>query len=141
MGILKRRNDGTNAPILKGDFKMDAKTTNKFKGILLAERDRLLNNSKESIKHDLNVSSDDLPDEADLAASEITQSLTFELRKRERLMISKINTALQRIQDGSFGDCEHCEESIEKRRLEARPFSTLCVACQEATEHREKVYA
>jgi len=120
---------------------MDVQTINKFKRILVAERDRLLNNTKESIKNDLNVSTDDLPDEADLAASEISQSLTFELRNRERMMISKINTALTKIQDGSFGECESCEEEIEKRRLEARPFSTLCVACQEQTEHREKVYA
>lgn len=113
----------------------------KFKNILLAERERLLNNSKESIKHDLNVSTDDLPDEADLASAEITQSLMFELRNRERVMIAKINTALSRIQDGSFGECELCEEPIEKRRLEARPFSTFCVACQEQHEHKEKVYA
>ena len=120
---------------------MDVQTINKFKRILFAERERLLNNSKESIKHDLNISTDDLPDEADLAASEINQSLTFELRNRERMMISKINTALSKIQDGSFGECESCEEEIEKRRLEARPFSTLCVSCQEQSEHREKVYA
>ncbi len=120
---------------------MDVQTINKFRRILNAERERLLNNTKESIKHELNVSTDDLPDEADLAASEITQSLTFELRKRERVMISKIDTALQRIQDGTFGECESCEEAIEKRRLEARPFSSLCVACQEQHEHREKIYA
>lgn len=120
---------------------MDVQTINKFKRILVAERERLMNNTKESIKNDLNISTDDLPDEADLAASEINQSLTFELRNRERMMISKINTALAKIQDGSFGECETCEETIEKRRLEARPFSTLCVACQEQSEHREKVYA
>ena len=56
-------------------------------------------------------------------------------------MIAKINTALQRIHEGSFGQCEACEEDIEKRRLEARPFSTFCVSCQEQHEHREKVYA
>jgi DnaK suppressor protein len=120
---------------------MDVQTIGKFKRILSAERERLLAISKESIKTELNVSSDDLPDEADLAASEINQSLTFELRNRERIMISKINTALQKIQEGSFGLCETCEESIEARRLEARPFSTLCVSCQEQHEHREKVYA
>ena len=120
---------------------MDVQTIHKFKGILLAERERLLNISKESIKNDLNISPDDLPDEADLAASEINQSLTFELRNRERVMISKINTAIQKIHEGTFGLCSMCEEEIEKRRLEARPFSTLCVACQEQTEHREKVYA
>ncbi len=120
---------------------MNTQTMSKFKKILLAERDRLLNNSKASIKNDLNISTDDLPDEADLAASEINQSLTFELRNRERVMISKINTALKRIQDGTFGECEACEEPIEKRRLEARPFSTFCVNCQEMHEHKEKVYA
>jgi DnaK suppressor protein len=120
---------------------MNTQTMSKFKTILLAERERLIHNSKTSIKNDLNISTDDLPDEADLAASEINQSLTFELRNRERMMIAKINTALQRIQDGTFGECEFCEEQIEKRRLEARPFSTLCVGCQEMHEHKEKVYA
>jgi len=109
---------------------MNTQTISKFKKILIAERDRLLTNSKESIKNDLNISTDDLPDEADLAASEINQSLTFELRNRERVMIAKINTALKKIQDGTFGECESCEEAIEKRRLDARPFSTLCVSCQ-----------
>lgn len=120
---------------------MDVQSIGKFKRILSAERERLLNNSKESIKYDLNISSDDLPDEVDLAASEINQSLTFELRNRERVMIAKIDTALRKIQDGTFGLCESCEENIEARRLEARPFSTLCVSCQEQQEHREKVYA
>ena len=120
---------------------MNTQTMSRFKTILLAERERLIHNSKASIKNDLNISTDDLPDEADLAASEINQSLTFELRNRERMMIAKINTALQRIQDGTFGECEFCEEQIEKRRLEARPFSTLCVGCQEMHEHKEKVYA
>lgn len=124
-----------------GGLRMDVQTMNKFKRILIAEKERLLNNSKESIKNDLNISPDDLPDEADLAASEISQSLTFELRNRERVMIAKINTALAKIQDGSFGECEACEEPIQKKRLEARPFTTLCVSCQEMHEHREKVYA
>jgi DnaK suppressor protein len=120
---------------------MEQQIIQKYKKILLAERERLLHISKESIKHDLNISTDDLPDEADLAASEINQSLTFELRKRESMMISKINTAIQKIHEGTFGVCETCEEDIEKRRLEARPFSVHCVACQEQTEHREKIYA
>ena len=120
---------------------MDTNTITRFKGILIAERERLMNNTKESIKNDLNISTDDLPDEADLATSVINQSLTFELRNRERTMIAKINTALQRIQEGTFGMCGTCDEPIEKRRLEARPFSTLCVSCQEQDEHREKIYA
>lgn len=113
----------------------------KFKTMLLAERERLMNNSRESIKNDLNISTDDLPDEADLAASEINQSLTFELRNRERHMIAKINTALHKIKEGTFGQCESCDEDIEKKRLEARPFSIFCITCQEQEEHKEKIYA
>lgn len=124
-----------------GGYLMDVQTMNKFRRILIAEKERLLNISKESIKNDLNISPDDLPDEADLAASEINQSLTFELRNRERVMIAKIETALAKIQDGTFGLCDACEEPILKKRLEARPFSTLCVSCQEVHEHREKIYA
>jgi DnaK suppressor protein len=120
---------------------MDTQTIGKFKMILTAERERLLKVSKHSIQYDLNISTDDLPDEVDLAASEINQSLTFELRNRERVMISKINTALKKIHEGTFGLCETCEDEIEPRRLEARPFSILCVSCQEHHEHKEKVYA
>jgi len=114
-----------NIKITAGGLNMDQKTVIRFKKILTEERERILNNSKESIKNDLNISSDDLPDEADLATSVINQSLTFELRNRERVMLTKINTALNKIQEGTFGLCETCEETIEPRRLDARPFSVM----------------
>lgn len=113
----------------------------RFKKILLEERERILNNSKESMKQDLSISSDDLPDETDLAATEISQSLVFKLRDRERLMLAKISEALIRIDEGTFGICQECEEPIEMKRLEARPISTFCLACKEKQEHREKIYA
>ena len=80
-------------------------------------------------------------DETDLAASEVNQNLVFKLRDRERQLLSKIDEAMSRIEDGSFGACAECEEPIEARRLEARPMSTLCIACKEKQEHREKIYA
>ncbi|OFZ79178.1 MAG: conjugal transfer protein TraR [Bdellovibrionales bacterium RIFOXYD1_FULL_53_11] len=120
---------------------MEAKTLARFKKILLEEKQRLLNNSKNALKHELALSPDDLPDETDLAASEINQNLVFRLRDRERQMLSKIDQALARIDDGTFGLCEDCEEPIEPKRLEARPVSTLCIACKERQEHREKIYA
>ena len=101
----------------------------------------MLNNSKESLKNELNISPDDLPDETDLAATEINQNLVFKLRERERQLLRKIDEALIRIDAGSFGICDGCEENIEPRRLEARPVSTLCIACKEREEHREKIYA
>ncbi len=120
---------------------MDAKTLAKFKKILLDEKQRLLNNSKNALKHELALSPDDLPDETDLAASEINQNLIFKLRDRERQLIAKIDDALKRMDEGNFGICEDCEEPIEPKRLEARPVSTLCLSCKERQEHREKIYA
>jgi DnaK suppressor protein len=120
---------------------MDAKTQAKFRKLLLEEKQRILNNSKNTLKQDLALSPDDLPDETDLAASEINQNLVFKLRDRERQLLSKIDEALARIDDGHYGNCEECEEPIEPKRLEARPVSTLCIACKERQEHREKIYA
>jgi len=120
---------------------MDMNSLKKFRSLLMAEKNRIIANSKQTLQNDLNVSTDDLPDEADLAASEINQSLVFELRNRERSILSKINVALQKMEEGTFGECDSCGETIGKKRLEARPFSILCVLCQEQTEHREKVYA
>lgn len=120
---------------------MDGKTRMKFKRLLQSEKDRILTNARNAIKHELNISKDDLADETDLAASELQQNLMFRLRDRERQMLSKLELALERIEDGSFGTCEECEEAIEKRRLEARPVSTLCLSCKEREERREQVYA
>jgi DnaK suppressor protein len=120
---------------------MDAKTLAKFRKALLEEKQRLLNNSKKALKDELTLSPDDLPDETDLAATEISQNLVFRLRDRERQLLSKIDQALGRIDDGTFGTCEECEEPIEPKRLDARPVSTLCIACKERREHREKIYA
>lgn len=120
---------------------MDAKTLTKYRKLLVEEKQRILNNSKNALKNELALSPDDLPDETDLAASEINQNLVFKLRDRERQLLSKIDEALARIEEGSFGSCADCEEPIEPRRLEARPVSTLCIACKEKQEHREKIYA
>ncbi len=120
---------------------MEAKTLAKYKKLLLEEKQRLLNNSKNAVKHELALSPDDLPDETDLAASEVNQNLVFKLRDRERQLLTKIDEALGRMDEGSFGVCEDCEEPIEPRRLEARPVSTMCIACKEKQEHREKIYA
>ena len=120
---------------------MDAKTVARYRKALLEEKERILNNSRNAVKHELSLSPDDLPDETDLAASEINQNLIFKLRDRERQLLVKIDEALGRMDDGVFGLCEECEEPIEPRRLEARPVSTMCIACKERQEHREKIYA
>ena len=120
---------------------MDARTIARFRKLLLEEKQRILNNSKNALQNEIKLSTDDLPDETDLAASEINQNLVFKLRDRERQLLGKIDEALGRMDDGTFGTCEDCEEPIEAKRLEARPVSTLCLACKEKREHREKIYA
>jgi DnaK suppressor protein len=120
---------------------MDAKLLAKYKRLLLEEKQRIMNNSKNALKNELALSPDDLPDETDLAASEVNQNLVFKLRDRERQLLTKIDEALARMDEGTFGTCQDCEEFIEPRRLEARPVSTLCISCKEKQEHREKIYA
>ncbi|HRK01809.1 MAG TPA: TraR/DksA C4-type zinc finger protein [Oligoflexia bacterium] len=119
---------------------MDQKSLTKFKKMLLEERQNVLNHSKKD-RNDIIVDSDDLADETDLAASEVSQALAFSLRDRERLLLSKIDQALEKIEEGTFGICETCEEPIEIRRLEARPVSNLCLSCKELEEHKEKIFA
>jgi DnaK suppressor protein len=120
---------------------MDAKTLTRYRKLLLEEKERILNNSKNALKNELSLSPDDLPDETDLAASEVNQNLVFKLRDRERQLLTKIDETLARMDEGTFGTCEDCEEPIEPRRLEARPVSTMCIACKERQEHKEKIYA
>lgn len=120
---------------------MDAKRLARFRKSLLEEKQRILNNSKNALQNELALSPDDLPDETDLASAEINQNLVFKLRDRERQLLTKIDEALARMDEGTFGTCCDCEEPIEDRRLEARPVSDLCIACKEKQEHRDKIYA
>ncbi|MBI3556932.1 MAG: conjugal transfer protein TraR, partial [Deltaproteobacteria bacterium] len=90
---------------------MESKSMNKFKKLLLEEKQKIMNNSRKNLD-DIKVDVDDLPDETDLAASEVSQTLAFKLRDRERLLLAKIDDALAKIDDGTFGTCEDCEEPI-----------------------------
>jgi DnaK suppressor protein len=88
----------------------------------------------------MTLESDDLPDEMDLASSEYLQSFTFRLRGREKTFLQKIDHALERIDDNTFGLCEQCGEPISLKRLEARLETTLCIRCKEDQERMEKAY-
>ena len=119
---------------------MKKKELARFTERLLEEKGRLLNHSEK--KDDLTMSHDDLADEVDLASSELNQNVALKLRDRERSLLQKIEVALSKIEDGSFGICESCEEPIQVKRLEARPMADLCIRCKEAQEIEEKkIYA
>ncbi len=127
MSIKQAKSDA----IKKSDLK-------RFKKILEDKKEALVKAAQESLQEDMTLDTNDLPDEMDLAASEYLQSFTFRLRGRERFFLDKIDQALKRIEDGSFGTCESCEEPISIKRLEARPETTLCIRCKEDQERVER---
>lgn len=113
----------------------------KFKTLLTDKRDEIVKKAKLTLEQDMTLDTDDLPDEMDLASSEYLQSFTFRLRGREKVFLEKIQKALLKIEDGSFGTCEECGEEISLKRLEARPETGLCIRCKEDQERMEKDYS
>jgi DnaK suppressor protein len=112
----------------------------RFKKLLLEQRDELLGNAQKTLSGDIHLDPDDFPDEIDTASSE--QNLAFQgrLREREHGLLGKINQAIDRIEQGIFGECENCGEDIGLRRLQARPVAQLCIDGkdeQETLERRE----
>lgn len=119
---------------------MNAKDLKRFQTILEESRQSLLQSAKRTLLEESTFDTDDLPDEIDLASSEYNQSMVFRLRDREKFLLRKIEKALDRIREGTFGICERCEEDINLKRLEARPVTTLCIRCKEEQEKKEKSY-
>ncbi|MFO0558980.1 MAG: TraR/DksA C4-type zinc finger protein [Polyangiales bacterium] len=112
----------------------------RFKKLLEEKRQQIIDNAKDTLAEEMALDANDLPDEMDLASSEYLQSFTFRLRGREKVFLEKIDKALVKIEDGSFGTCEECGEEIGIKRLEARPETTLCIKCKEEQERAEKDY-
>ena len=110
-----------------------------FKKKLISWRDDILLESKETLSH-LQLETENHPDLADRASSETDRALELRTRDRQRKLISKIDSALRRIEDGSYGYCEETGEPIGLARLEARPIATLSVEAQERHERRERVH-
>ena len=118
---------------------MNERQVEYFRQKLLLWKDDILRESRETISH-LQDENHVLPDLADRASSETDRSLELRARDRQRKLISKIDAALQRIDDGSYGYCEETGDPISLKRLDARPIATLSIEAQERHERREKVY-
>ena len=110
-----------------------------FRLKLLAWKEDILREARETLQHlqDENVNH---PDLADRASSETDRAIELRARDRQRKLIAKIDAAIQRIEDGTYGYCEETGEPISIKRLEARPIATLSIDAQERHERREKVY-
>jgi DnaK suppressor protein len=110
-----------------------------FRQKLLRWRTELLQESNETLQH-LQEESLSEPDIADRASLETDRALELRTRDRERKLISKIDEALKRIEDGTYGYCEETAEPISLRRLEARPIATLSIEAQERHERMERTH-
>ena len=110
-----------------------------FRRKLLAWKDDILRESRETLAT-LQSENENHPDIADRASSETDRAIELRARDRQRKLISKIDSALGRIEDGSYGYCEETGEPISLKRLDARPIATLSLEAQERHERRERVY-
>lgn len=125
-------------PTKKDEF-MDANMREYFRQKLLDWKNELLRESGETLQH-LQQGNEVEADIADRASTETDRSLELRTRDRMRKLISKIDQALERVDDGSYGYCEETGEPISIPRLEARPIATLSIEAQERHERMEKTH-
>jgi DnaK suppressor protein len=118
---------------------MNAKQREYFRRRLLQWKEELLRPSSETLRHLQNESVAE-PDIADRATTETDRSVELHARDRERKLIAKIDAALRRIEDGSYGYCEETNEPIGVKRLMARPIATLSIEAQERHERLERTF-
>jgi DnaK suppressor protein len=124
-----------------GNRFMEKETIIRFRVLLEMEKSRILLNAKNAREELADQPHEPGGDEGDEAQNMAEQHLTLRFKERERLLLRKIEESLQKIKEGTFGECDDCGNDIEIRRLEARPTASLCVKCKEAEEKREKSYA
>jgi DnaK suppressor protein len=117
---------------------LNKKELKRFQEMLEEKRKVVVERARQMLSEGMVLDANDLPDEMDLASSEYIQSFEFRLRGREKSLLSKLDLALKKIDDGTFGICEVCDEPIGKKRLEARPETSLCIKCKEDQEREER---
>ena len=135
--VIKTNISSKYKPTTKEPF-MNIKQKNYFKQKLIEWKDKLLKGSNDTIlnlKEDKEVSGDF----ADIASAESTKSIELRTRDRERKLISKIDEALKRIEDNTYGYCEVTGKPIGLKRLEARPIATLSIEAQQMHENQEQL--
>jgi len=120
----------------KKDLKLFQELLGEKRVELLREADRAVDGMSDEEK-------ENTPDPTDRASLESNRNFMLRIRDRERKLVTKIDEALRRIEDGTYGYCEKCEEAIGVERLKARPVTTLCIDCksvQEAEEKRQRAH-
>ena len=109
-----------------------------FQKTLLEQRAQIIAHARQMLPAEVQIDSDDLADEIDNAVSESNASFTGQMRERERGLLAKIERSLERIEQGSYGECESCGEEIGLDRLRARPVADSCIDCKDEQEQLER---
>ncbi|MEW6079131.1 MAG: RNA polymerase-binding protein DksA [Thermodesulfobacteriota bacterium] len=117
---------------------MKKKDIEYFKALLTERLSELLNQADDTVAG-MTVEDESFPDPTDRASHESDRNFMLRIRDREHKLIKKIRAALDRIEDGTFGQCEMCEEDISIERLKARPVTTRCIKCKTKEEEMEKI--
>src|SRR3972149_1888875 len=117
---------------------MDKERLDFFRDLLQRKLSDLLDEAGKTVDEMNVLAKDNFPDPVDRASMESDRSFDLRIRDRERKLIAKVNEALERIEDGTFGICEVCGGQIGEKRLEARPVTTLCIECKQEQEEAEK---
>lgn len=120
---------------------MEKAKLDEYRKLLLQLKSKILNTGLIKKADDLAVSTDDLADETDLASSVVTQQVSFNMRDRELSKLRMIEEALMRIEEGTYGMCEDCEEEIGEKRLKTQPWTTLCITHAEEREREKTKFA
>ena len=136
---MSEKIDLSNFVLDEGEEFMSVNQRAYFRAKLNAWKNDILREARETLDH-LAEESANHPDLADRASSETDRAIELRARDRQRKLISKIDAALQRLDEGTYGYCEETGEPISLKRLDARPIATLSIEAQERHERREKVY-
>lgn len=116
---------------------MNDKQLKKFKTQLEDMRDKIISDAEQTLS-EMTTQTGNIPDPNDRATVESDRNFELRLRDRERKLMSKIEQALARLDENSFGVCDSCGEDITTKRLEARPVAKYCIDCKTKQEQREK---
>ena len=117
---------------------MDTEKKEYFRGVLQEEMRVLLEEAGKTVS-EMTADNTNFPDPNDRATQESDRTFELRIRDRERKLINKIQEALARIDEDTFGICEMCGEEISEARLKARPVTTLCIDCKTEQEKKEKL--
>ena len=118
---------------------MDSNQMEKFKNILAKQIDHILDQAKVG-RSELNAENNRETEYIDQASAQSDQCIRLRLRSRESGLLNKLRLAMERIDNGIYGECEICGEPISIERLEARPMTTKCIHCKEEEERLELIF-